>query len=218
MNTRMKQVMAAVALLAATGVSVEIAMQKSATCREWRELKTQQNDEVHEWFVLVADGAKIPSTVGKYTLGSVTKESTMALPPNGCAADSDMTYRFVAGESVEGSKLYYFKGPRYFAGAWRALAHEESDSVTYLGGWCSLAKHCAKGACVKLLASINDCWKRKDGQFCNHSRLYGPGVGGTQKCVVQADDVPYPCMSEHGPDWAEAVVDTDDEPADAEDE
>lgn len=61
-------------------------------------------------------------------------------------------------------------------------------------------------ACRATLAASVGCWKMASGNLCRNGLEFGPGLGGTQACVPStATDTPWPCHSDHGPNFGEQL-------------
>lgn len=229
MNKRLAQILAAVALAVAGGTALTVALRQEANCSQWEQLATEaQNQEPFEWFVAVADSFSVPGSVGDYVLGNCGAQGC-TLNPAGCGA-TQISYRIERSVSVAGFRGLRLLGPKYFARAWKELAAAQPANVKFWQGWAQAKAACAASftalQCRQMLSSINSCWKRADGQFCNNGVLYGPGLGGVTcsgnpavcvpaSCSLQAGDVPYPCVSEHGAGWPDRAI-VDAFPSDAE--
>lgn len=200
--------LAAVAAAVIAGSTLPEAMRQEMTCDEWAEMrKAATSQEPLDFFVAFTSGHRPPAAVGDFVLGDCDATGC-TLGPAGC--DEPLTYPARLGAAASGWRVARVTAPPYFARGWKALAASDSANVRFFSGWAEVRTACLShftGAdCRTLLGGTSACWRRADGQLCREGRLYGPGVGGTQACTVQATDVPYPCHSEHDARWADAAV------------
>lgn len=210
MRARLRRILAAAAMLVAGGAPIVAALLEAnrndaepITCGDWRGALAEFEGEEREFFLavtsewLAADGNP-PKAYGDWLLGDCGGGRCVVETPCG----ESYSYAFEASREVAGTRLIRFVAHPYFAGGWRAVAQGESNAMRFWSVRKAVAQSCQStqgltpAYCRALLASLDDCWDRKDGHQCRNGMLYGPGLGG-----VDADGNPVACTPRAQDDW-----------------
>ncbi len=206
MKARLKRILqAAAGLTASLGLAAAIltANQQDAeplTCPEWEAALASLGDEQVEFFLAASTTyiqAGVPTVSATRVLGTCAQGECVIPTPCG----TEYRYPFDLSPAVNGWRLARAYAHPYIAGGWQELATTVGPSslrywsvrsavVTTCTGLMTLAN------CRTLLAGVDDCWLRSDGQQCRAGRLYGPGLGG-----VNPDGTAATCSPQVGDAW-----------------
>jgi len=212
MWTKVKRVFAVAAGLVVGGTTIMIGLEQANqietnpyTCDQWAKVVQAVNALPQEsFFVAVESGFSAPAAVGDKLIGDCSGGVCSISKCN-----DSIKYEYKSSSLVAGWRLFQVQAPRYFAGAWKELATAKTE-VRFYRGFKEIVADCllnfTAGDCKNLVSAINNCWKRIDGQYCIDGKLYGPGKGGFDSCIIGATDVPFPCSSNRGHNWADREI------------
>lgn len=219
--TRLRAILAAAALLVVGGVAIPLALQQAGDsasppmkCSEWSQLLDSVSEQQQwETFFVGATSANLPppKAYGNYILGDCAAGMCTV---SHATCPGSLSYSYQLSPLVNGKRVARFLAPLIFAKGWYAWA-THTAGVRFMRSFKEAASECLSletaANCRSLLSGVSDCWLRADGQLCRYGRLFGPGMGGTTTCAVQAGDQPYPCETMRSAEEEGARVWTDAE-------